>query len=83
MALHRNDDGTLPAHAWPGGYPIVYLVDDGDILCPACANDPSNPVHEGGDCDGWRLEAAQIHWEGAAEICAHCGAAIESAYVGR
>lgn len=72
--------GALPAYAWPGGYPLVYIVDDGETLCPACVNDPSTPVHESGIQDGWRLEGLQVHWEGPPEICAHCGATVESAY---
>src|SRR5437899_2447381 len=34
----RQSDGTLPAYAWPGGYPIVYMAKDNGILCPKCAN---------------------------------------------
>jgi len=31
----RQVDGKLPAYAWPGAYPIVYLAKDNGILCPA------------------------------------------------
>ncbi len=72
--------GDLPAYAWPGGYPLLYLCDDGYYICPACANDPSNPVHETGEADGWRIDGYYIHWEGPAELCVHCGRAVESAY---
>lgn len=68
--LYRNDDGTLPAYAWPGGYPIIYILADGEILCPACAN----------DANGWRIMGADIHYEGPPELCCHCNAEIESAY---
>jgi hypothetical protein len=76
----RMENGKLPASAWPGGYPIVYVMDDGEILCADCANDPTNPVHEGGDADGWRLEGYSLHLEGSPEHCAHCNKAIASAY---
>ncbi len=33
-------------YAWPGGYEIAYVLDDGELLCADCANDPSNPVQE-------------------------------------
>ena len=72
---------TVEAYAWPGGYPIGYLVDDGDLLCATCVNDPSNPVHYGGEADGWRIEGRQI-LEGSAEdydghvYCAHCDAVL-------
>ncbi len=64
-------------YAWPGGYPIGYLVDDGEYLCSHCVNDPTNPVHAGGTADGWRLEGLDV-LEGSSEdfdgpiSCAHC-----------
>ena len=75
--------GPVPeaeAYAWPGGYPIVYIMDDGDILCADCMNDASNPTHFGGDADGWRVEGRDIHYEGSAAVCAHCNTLIPSAY---
>ena len=59
---------------------FVHVMDDGEVLCDDCVNDPSNPVHEGGECDGWRIEGSQIHYEGPDEVCAHCGEVIPSAY---
>ena len=75
--------GPIPfadSYAWPGGYPIIYLVDDGDTLCPDCVNDSSNPVHFGGDADGWRVDGRMLHLEGPDECCAHCNRFIPSAY---
>lgn len=75
--------GPIPeavAYAWPGAYPIIYVVDDGDVLCADCVNDPTNPTHFGGDADGWRVEGCQLHMEGAPEHCAHCNREIPSAY---
>ena len=82
----RQSDGKLPAYAWPGGYPIVYIVADGGTLCPACANgengsqaadaiDPQCP-----DDKQWRVIGFSIHYEGPPEICDHCGTEVESAY---
>lgn len=76
----RDDAGKLPAYAWPGGYPLLYVLDDGESLCSDCVNDPSNPIHEGGEPDGWRLEGCEIHWEGSPATCAHCGRETPSAY---
>ena len=80
--LHRDSTGKFPAYAWPGGYPMIYLVDDGETLCPACANgeNGSEASEDALPRSGWRLVAADVHWEGAPVVCAHCGAAIESAY---
>jgi len=80
LAEIRGDDGKVPKFAWPGGYPIVYLADDGETVCADCVNDPSNPIHEDGEADGWRIDGYDIHWEGPPEHCAHCNAEILSAY---
>jgi hypothetical protein len=39
LADIRGEDGQLPAYAFPGGYPMMYVTRGGDIICPACAND--------------------------------------------
>ena len=86
MKLPRENDGTLPAYAWPGGYPIFYVTDDGACLCPACANGENgslaseNANEEDGAHCGWQLEGYIVHYEGPAETCAHCDRLIESAY---
>jgi hypothetical protein len=75
--------GPIPhaeSYAWPGGYSLAYLMDDGGTLCADCMNDPRNPVHMGGPNDGWRFEASFIHYEGAPLMCDHCNTEIESAY---
>jgi hypothetical protein len=64
--------------AWPGGYPIYAILDDGEMLCHDCLL--SQPVHEGGEADGWRFEGAEVYWEGPNVQCAHCNAELESAY---
>ena len=68
--LPRNEDGTLAEYAWPGGYPLFYLTDDeGDILCPACANkEADHPL------------VADVNYEDPALYCDECGNRIESAY---
>jgi hypothetical protein len=38
MKPQRDDNGNLPAYAWPGGYPLYYLCADNGVLCPQCAN---------------------------------------------
>lgn len=61
-----------------GGYPIYAVMDDGALLCRACANLPE--VHIGGEADGWRFDGAEVYWEGPEESCAHCGTGLPSAY---
>jgi len=77
--IARDDDGRFSAYAWPGGYPIFHLCDDGGCLCAKCANDPSNPVHTDEPNDGWRIVGSDINWEDTDLLCDHCAIAIESA----
>jgi hypothetical protein len=73
----RQSDGKLPAYAWPGGYPIVYMAEDNGILCPKCANEY---VPERDNQDQLRAVAYFVHYEGPAEQCENCNVLIESAY---
>ena len=75
---------SFPAYAWPGGYPIYYLCEDGGVLCPDCANGESE-VYVGNPIDGiddpqWHIVAGDVYWEGPPMTCDHCNAMIESAY---
>ena len=66
----RQADGTLPAYAWPGGYPIYYLTEEEETVCAACANtETSDPAEYGA-----------VNWESTDMVCADCGEFIESAY---
>lgn len=86
MELPKNDDGTYPAYAWPGGYPIFYVTKDNSALCPDCANrkngslateieDPEDSYQK-----QWLLVAADINYENQNLYCDHCNKQIESAY---
>lgn len=69
-------------YAWPGGYAIAYLCDDGGTLCPTCVRDNYplvlRAVREGLR-DGWRV-VGSFHSgeldEPENEFCAHCGVCI-------
>jgi hypothetical protein len=62
---------SLPAFTSIGSYPLVYLTDDDEVLCPACA---SSAKHTGKDVRG------DVHWEGDALDCDECGVSMPSAY---
>ena len=68
MMPERDSNGKLPAYAWPGGYPIIYITKDGETLCAACASVADD------------VEGADVFYEGAPEECAECCTTIESAY---
>ena len=74
----RDSDGKLSAYAWPGGYQLYYVTDDGEVLCPACANLPE--AHIGGEADGWSIIGAQANYEDDTLGCANCDADIPAAY---
>ena len=78
--IAKDDDGRYTSYDWPGGYPVYHICDDGGTLCPDCANDPANPVHEDAPDDGWRIVGSDVNWEDAELYCDHCDARIPSAY---
>ena len=79
--IHRGEDGAFPAYAWPGGYPIVYILADGATLCPKCANgENGSEASTDNECREWKIVGSDIHWEGDPFTCAHCNREIESAY---
>jgi len=87
MKPQRDENGNLPAYAWPGGYPVYYLCADGGVLCPTCANKEEQvrtaDEHENVDCpdyDQWRIVAGDVNWEDASLTCDNCNQRIESAY---
>lgn len=70
-------------HCWPGGYPKMLLLTDGQTLCPTCAKENYRLVSAStrhNSRDGWGVFGVDVHWEGEAIECAHCGKETESAY---
>lgn len=67
-----DENGKLPAVAWPGGYPIFYVDAESNALCPACAN--------ANDSYSPRIVASDINWEDKVLFCDKYCAPIESAY---
>lgn len=67
------------SYAWPGGYPIYYVTDDGGVLCPACANKEIMRTIDPEDRQFFIL-AGDINYENEDLWCDHCNKQIESAY---
>ena len=70
-------------YAWPGGYPMFLLANDGGCLHFECVR------KEFRNCvdsikrhinDGWRIVGNDINYENNDMVCDHCGERIESAY---
>ncbi len=70
-------------YAWPGGYPLYAICDDGGALCKTCCLDEFRNIVDSihTECsDGWRVEAITINYEDGNLRCDHCSNHIESAY---
>ncbi len=83
--LPRDNDGKLVTYAWPGGYPVYYITEDGGILCPACArmaeDETLSVVDENGWTDPqWHIIGVDVNWEDSSLYCDHCYERITSAY---
>jgi hypothetical protein len=74
-------DGSYPSWAWPGGYPLYYVISDGQgdmaIVHPDVANDAS---YAGADD---RIVDVEINWEDPDLYCELSDKRIPSAYAER
>lgn len=80
--LRAANGGELPEYAWPGGYPIAYIVDDCDACCAQCANGSNGAqFHEITTDSQWRLTGFDVNYENpSGEHCCHCNKILECAY---
>ena len=70
-------------YAWPGGYPLFFLLSDGETLGFAAAADNAEEIRlaiANQDNSGWRVVACDINWEDDFMLCCHDGDPIPSAY---
>ena len=75
-------------YAWPGGYPLFFICDDGGALCSACAKRDAKLVMgairdsrtNGWPARGWLVVGQAINWEDNSMFCDGCNEQIESAY---
>lgn len=70
-------------YAWPGGYPLYFICDDGGALCCACVKTERRNILESISNkarDGWNVRGMDINYEDSELTCDHCNKAIESAY---
>lgn len=77
IKIERDNDGQLPKYAWPGGYPIFYLCEDGGTLCSTCANGNDAKTQ---DDKQWNVIAHDCNFEDHDLTCDHCHKLIEAAY---
>jgi len=71
-------------YAWPGGYPLFFITEDGDALSFEAVRAERRQVLEAvagrDNGGGWRVIGLEVNWEDSALVCAHTGKAIQSAY---
>lgn len=70
-------------YAWPGGYPMFFLMADGEALSFSAATQERRQILEAiatHSRDEWRAIAQEINWEDGELYCAHTNQRIESAY---
>lgn len=70
--------------AWPGGYEIVFIMDDGETVCFDCAKANRSQIEDAltaGYRDGWKPAGWMLAEDfdlapGDRECCAHCNRII-------
>lgn len=68
---------------WPGGYPLLAIMEDGENLCIPCLHREFRSIVRAtlrGYWREWVLAGVDVYWEGPPVQCAHCGTTVESAY---
>ncbi len=70
--LYEENNNKLPHNSFPGLYPMFYVNNHNDILCPECANKTEEYNEDLVDYD--------VNWEDPQMYCDHCSKRIESAY---
>ena len=71
-------------YAWPGGYPMFFIMKDGEPLSFKAANAEKERIIEAikdpHDSDTWKPIDVDINWEDDDLFCAHTGEKIYPAY---
>lgn len=79
-SLRLADQLSSSPYAWPGGYPLFGIFNDGGACCSKCASAERELIGTTSGTDGWGLVAIEANWEDPEIYCSNCGARIESAY---
>jgi len=79
-SLRLADSLAREPYAWPGGYPLYGLMDDGGATCKRCAAEEREWIALTNGRDGWCMVDTVINWEDHELRCDCCGKLIEAAY---
>jgi hypothetical protein len=85
--IHSGDPCDVPRYiarnpyAWPGGYDIAGVADDGELICAQCIRSEYKLIMSATRYqrnDGWRIIGYQTSdWMENGETCAHCGRLLD------
>jgi hypothetical protein len=70
-------------YAWPGGYPLMLIMEDSEVLCYQCTKNNFKVIAlatQQNLRDGWQAAAIDVNWEDENLQCGECNSQIESAY---
>lgn len=92
QAINKSETGSTIAgmlewweanpFAWPGGYTIVAVTDDGGVLCHKCGMSERETIAESYPGDGWHIDTLAHtdpdddagEWNDYSPTCCdHCG----------
>jgi len=79
-SLRLADQLVREPWAWPGGYPLHAVTDDGGVICRFCAEEEREWIALTNGHDGWCMVDTVINWEDHKLRCDCCGKLIEAAY---
>jgi len=79
----RRDMRNGP-YAWPGGYPLYFIMADGEALSFAAARENLRlvlgAIQDQEPRGQWRIMGVDVNWDDTELTCAHTGERIQSAY---
>lgn len=70
-------------YAWPGGYPLYFVMSDGESLSYESARGELRQLLDAFQPQGdsqWRVVGCEINYENLDMVCCHSGEPIPSAY---
>lgn len=82
LELTRNLKSYIrTGYAWPGGYPMAIVFDDGGAVCMTCARNEWKSIAHDTIKDwkgtGWNAVGMQVLWEGG-NHCDHCNECLDA-----
>ena len=80
QSLRLADRLVRSPYAFPGGYPLFAITNDGACLCKECCNTERELIATTTGHDGWCVVGLDVNYERTDLHCDSCNSAIEAAY---